>query len=190
MLLCPGHKEALCPVYLGQGRDQASKPQGMGTADWFHTNAKPQLPPEIPSMRLGKASKRVEDCSRTAAVPSMEPRLRAKGWGFAPGAGGFAVGFLVCLFVFVFWKARVLALGRTILPAQLGLGQNPLPAQADLLCKGKPIRSGAEMRKSRAQPRRTCPRPSEMARKRLHEACVSCSCLFQFVSVPPLPPNC
>ena len=48
------------------------------------------------------------------------------------------------------WKARGLALGRT-LSAQLGSGESHLPAQANPPCTGKPIRLGVQCKENGAQ---------------------------------------
>ena len=72
-------------------------------------------------------------------VPNMEPRVRAKVWDFPLGE---------------LWSDSLWA---WLLPAQLGIGQNHLRAQADLPCKGKPIRSGAQTQKEWSSTERNLP---------------------------------
>lgn len=94
----------------------------------MHTNGELQLPPSIPNVESGEGFQtNGEWQTKPSAVPKVESRGTAQGWGFAPGE---------------FQSERLGAwFQASPLPAQLSPELNHLPAQANLPSKGKPVRS-------------------------------------------------
>lgn len=106
----------------------------MGTVDQFHTNEELQLPPAIPTVEYGeRLQTNGQSQTQPSAVPNMESRDRAKGWGFSPRAllskriGSLALGRIVC--------------------------------QLKLICphKGKPVKWGALIQKEQSLTKRNSP---------------------------------
>lgn len=151
------------------GKDWTRRPQRMEMADWFQTSRELLLVPAIPTWNVGKTSKHMRE---------LQPFSR---WNLGTEL-----------------KTGVF-LPRKLWSEKLGSGQDHLPTQDELACKGKPIGSGAwkhrELSSSREEPTNDPQKSRERRwRQKIRKAPHLCFLLSLTVVgslpwIPPLPPS-